>query len=140
MKTSTQRLRPLVLMCAVLSTAASADELTETRLEAYYAAWNSGKVEEVMSFFAPDVVYEDVATGDLAKGTEAVRAFAKKFLEGTPGVQVKPTSMLIGPASAAVEWTMSAGTGEEAWSVRGAAVLQHANGLITRATDYWNAE
>jgi steroid delta-isomerase-like uncharacterized protein len=130
----------MALLCAMLTAAAGAAELTEAHVKAYYAAWSSGKVDTVMTCFAPDIVYEDVATGDLAKGTDAVRAFAKKFLEGTPGVKVEPTSILIGPASAAVEWTMSAGTGEEAWQVRGAAILEHADGRITRATDYWNAE
>ena len=39
---------------------------------------------------------------------------------------------------AAVEWVMSGGTGEEAWSVRGVCVLETREGKISRATDYWD--
>ncbi|MBK6659610.1 MAG: nuclear transport factor 2 family protein [Proteobacteria bacterium] len=114
--------------------------LTDARVRAYYAAWSSGKVEEVMSYFAPDTVYEDVATGELATGTTEVRAFATKFLQSSPGVTVEPTSILVGEHAAAVEWTMKAGTGKDAWSVRGAAILQHRDGQIVRATDYWDSK
>ncbi|MCA9233561.1 MAG: hypothetical protein KDA57_23175, partial [Planctomycetales bacterium] len=61
-------------------------------------------------------------------------------LDSAPGVKITPTSILVGDTSAAVEWTMSAGEGDEAWSVRGVAILNHAGGKITRATDYWDAE
>lgn len=118
----------------------AAAELSEARLRAYYAAWSSGKVEEVMSYFAPDTVYEDVATGELATGTTEVRAFATKFLQSSPGVTVEPTSILIGDHAAAVEWTMKAGTGKDAWSARGAAILQHRDGQIVRATNYWDSK
>ena len=92
-----------------------------------------------MAYFADAIVYEDGATGDMADGRAVVRAFAVKFLEETPGVQVVPTSILVGSETAAVEWTMSAGEGDHAWQMRGAAILHHAGGRITRATDYWDA-
>ncbi len=119
---------------------AGAAELTADDIRAYYGAWSEGNLDKVMGYFTADAVYEDVATGDLATGKDAVRAFAKKFLDNTPGVRVDPTSVLVGDASAAVEWTMSAGTGSEAWSVRGVAIIEHSGGRITKATDYWNSE
>jgi len=130
----------LLALVAVLSAPVGAAEIDEARIKAYYAAWSGGNLDTLMGYFAPNAVYEDVATGDLSTGTDAIRAFAKKFLEATPGVKVEPTSILIGTESAAVEWTMSAGAGAEAWSVRGVAMLKHEGGQITRATDYWNAE
>ena len=126
------------LMLSMVATCASAGELTEERVRAYYAAWSSGNVNEVMAFFTPDVVYEDVATGELAKGTAEVRGFATKFLTESPGVKVEPTSILVGEHSAVVEWTMAAGTGKDAWTVRGVAILEHRGGQIARATDYWD--
>ncbi len=129
-----------LLCCVMVSFVASAETLNEARVRAYYQAWSSGDVDQVMPYFASTIVYEDVATGERAAGTAEVRAFAAKFLSSTPGVQVEPGSVLVGPTSAAVEWTMSAGEGEAAWSVRGVAIIDHADGLITRATDYWNAE
>ena len=128
----------LSLMLSMAASCASAGGLTEERVRAYYAAWSSGNVSEVMTFFTPDVVYEDVATGELAKGATEVRSFAAKFLAGSPGVKVEPTSVLVGERSAAVEWTMGAGTGKDAWTVRGVAILEHRDGQIARATDYWD--
>lgn len=129
-----------VVLLVCMANPLSAAELTEKAIKDYYSAWSDANLDNVLSFFADGAIYEDVATGDLSTGKEQIRAFAKKFLEGTPGVKVVPTSVLIGNGSAAVEWTMSAGTGQEAWSVRGAAIIQHHEGYITRATDYWNAE
>ncbi len=128
----------LALTLLMASACVTAGELTEDRVRAYYAAWSSGNVSEVMTFFTPDVVYEDVATGGLAKGAAEVRSFAAKFLDGSPGVNVEPTSVLVGERSAAVEWTMGAGTGKDAWTVRGVAILEHRDGQIARATDYWD--
>ena len=46
----------LSLMLSMVATFASAGELTEDRVRAYYAAWSTGNVSEVMTFFSPDVV------------------------------------------------------------------------------------
>lgn len=130
----------LFLTLSIVCVCVSAADLTEDRVRAYYAAWSSGEVDELMTYFAPDVVYEDVATGELAKGPDEVRAFASKFLAGSPGVKVQPTSILLGERAAAVEWTMGAGSGADAWTVRGVTVLQHRDGQIARATDYWDSK
>ena len=114
--------------------------LSNEQINAYYEAWSSGNDDTVMSYFADSIVYEDVATEKVSSGPTEVRAFATKFLDSAPGVKITPTSILVGDTSAAVEWTMSAGEGDEAWSVRGVAILNHAGGKITRATDYWDAE
>lgn len=135
-----KRSMSVVLLVALIAAApiTAAAGLTEARVRTYYAAWSSGNVEQLMTFFAPDAVYEDVATGELAKGATEVRAFASKFLQASPGVTVEPTSILIGDQSAAVEWTMKAGTGKDAWTVRGVAMIRHRDGQIVRATDYWD--
>ena len=142
MMTAHKHLMSLALSFALLAAIpfAGAAGLTEARLRDYYAAWSSGNVDEVMTYFTPDAVYEDVATAELATGAAQVRAFASKFLQSSPGVKVEPTSVVIGDHSAAVEWTMGAGAGKDAWTVRGAAILQHRDGQITRATDYWNSK
>ncbi|HJP35782.1 MAG TPA: nuclear transport factor 2 family protein [Gammaproteobacteria bacterium] len=137
---------PLVLALASVLIAcngvasATAAEITEETIETYYAAWSNHDVDAVMAYFTDDCVYEDVATGDLATGEKEIRAFAKKFLDGTPDVKVTPASITIGGARAAVEWIMSAGSGDEAWSVRGVAILVLRDGRISRATDYWDVE
>ena len=142
MMTAHKHLMSLALSFALLAAIpfAGAAVLTEARVRDYYAAWSSGNVDEVMTYFTPDAVYEDVATAELATGAAEVRTFASKFLQSSPGVKVEPTNVVIGDHSAAVEWTMGAGAGKDAWTVRGAAILQHRDGQITRATDYWNSK
>lgn len=127
-----------VVLGLSLTAAGQAAELTERDIRNYYQAWSDGDVDALMAYFAETIVYEDVATGDLARGRDEVRKFAATFLAETPGVKVTPTRVLVGKDGAAVEWTMGAGEGDDAWSVRGACMLEHANGRITRATDYWN--
>ena len=83
----------LSLTLSMIATCPSAEELTDERVRAYCAAWSSGNVSEVMTFFTPDVVYEDVATGELAKGADEVRSFAAKFLAGSPGDNPGPLQM-----------------------------------------------
>lgn len=138
----TQRYFGFALSLVLFASAsfAAAAELDEARVRAYYTAWTSANVDALMTYFTPDTVYEDVATGELARGAAEVRAFATKFLQSSPGVSVEPTSILVGAHSAAVEWTMKAGTGKDAWEVRGVAILQHHDGQITRATDYWDSK
>ena len=114
--------------------------IDEAAVEAYYAAWSNHDIKTVVGYFTEDCIYEDVATGDLAQGHDELRAFAKKFLDDTPGVKVVPQSITIGKKRAAVEWLMSGGSGADAWSVRGVAILEIKDGLFSRATDYWNVD
>lgn len=121
------------------STATAAD-VNEDWMRAYYAAWTKGDVDAVMGHFSKEIVYADVATGDRAAGTQEVRAFVQKFVDTNPGVELTTASITIAKSSAAVEWVMSGGSGDEAWSVPGVCIFQLDNGRISRATDYWNKE
>ncbi len=140
--------KPLVLSAVfVLLSAAVAgamhhakNSISEADLRAYYEAWSKGDVDKVMSYFSDDIVYADVATGANNSGREAVRAFAQKFVDENPGVALTASSVTVAAKSAAVEWVMSGGTGDEAWSVPGVCVFKIADGKITHATDYWNKE
>ena len=116
----------------------SETEISKADIEAYYEAWTQQDVDAIMGYFTEDIVYEDVATGKLNTGTEAVRGFVQGFADNYKGVSLVPASVVIGHGGAAVEWVMSGGTGDEAWSVRGACVLDTRDGKISRATDYWD--
>jgi steroid delta-isomerase-like uncharacterized protein len=117
-----------------------ATELDEDKMQAYYAAWSNGDVEAIMGYFGEDIVYADVPTKAKYSGSEAVRAFVQKFSEDYAGVKLTAASITIGTSSAAVEWVMSGGEGDQAWSVPGVCVFKLKNGLITSATDYWHKE
>ena len=124
---------------SLVSAASHSDtEINKANIETYYEAWTQGDVDTIMGYFTDDIVYEDVATGALNTGAEAVRGFAQGFADKYKGVSLVPASVVIGHGGAAVEWVMSGGTGEEAWSVRGVCVLETRKGKISRATDYWD--
>ncbi len=110
------------LAVALLGGPVWAAEIDDAGVRAYYDAWSRGDVDAIMGYFSDDIVYADVATGAHERGTEAVRAFAQKFVDGNPGVTLEVASVTIGPKSAAVEWVMKGGSGDEAWSVPGVCV------------------
>lgn len=115
-----------------------AGELGEGDINRYFEAWSASDVDKIMSYFGDGIVYEDVTTEELSTGGKEVRAFTQKFLNSTPGVKLIPNNIIISNNKAAIEWVMSAGTGDEAWEIRGVSIMQHENGKITRVTDYWN--
>jgi len=118
----------------------SAAEMNEDAMKAYYAAWTSGDVDTIMGYFSDDIVYSDIPTGKHASGREAVRAFVQNFVDNYAGVKLTAATVTIGATSAAVEWVMSGGSGEEAWSVPGMCAFQLKDGFITSATDYWHKQ
>ncbi|MEM7291776.1 MAG: nuclear transport factor 2 family protein [Pseudomonadota bacterium] len=118
----------------------SAAELDESAFRDIYDAWSTADIDKLMGYFSDDIVYSDVPMGTRNEGTEAVRAFAMAFFKNYAGVKLLPASITVGTNSAAVEWVMSGGTGDEAWSIPGVCVFEMKDGKITRATDYWDKE
>ena len=53
-------------------------------LRQYYAAWDSGDLEAITSWFDDDVVLEDVPTGHAARGAEEARTFVSGALKMAP--------------------------------------------------------
>jgi|TARA_B100000530_G_C15558813_1_gene329668 steroid delta-isomerase-like uncharacterized protein len=129
----------LILVCTV-SYGVVANTINDESMQSYYAAWTKGDVDGVMSYFTDDIVYADVATGARSSGTTEVRAFVQKFVDNYAGVKLAVASITIGESSAAVEWVMSGGTAEEAWSIPGVCVFKIVDGRFSSATDYWNKE
>ena len=140
MKTRSSVLWGLILAVALPGSVATAEKITPEAMRAYYAAWSSGDVDAIMAYYTDEIVYADVATGARASGSQEVRAFAQKFVDENPGVKLTTASVTIGESSAAVEWVMSGGSGEDAWSVPGVCVFKLDGERISSATDYWNKE
>lgn len=69
----------------------SADRLAEavaSRLADYLDAFNSGDAEAVGSFWAPEAVWLDEATGEQATGRDAVVAGFRELFAETPGARL----------------------------------------------------
>jgi steroid delta-isomerase-like uncharacterized protein len=112
--------------------------LSEGDVNNYFEAWSAGDVDKIMAYIDEGIVYEDIPTSKLSTGQDETRSFIQKFLDDSPGLKLIPNNIMILNNKAAIEWTMSGGTGDEAWETRGATVMGHDNGKINRITDYWN--
>ena len=133
----------LALFLVLFSTTLSAGhhghaKLNDRTVRDYFNGWDTADIEKVMSYFSADIVYEDVLKAQLASGTVAVKAFVQQFNTDFAGARLAVESVTIGKKGAAAEWIISGGSGDEAWSVRGASIMEHKGGKISKVTDYWD--
>ena len=107
----------------------------------YLAAWNAHDSEALLSLFANDCVYEDVALGRIEQGKERVRSLVQSVFADLEDFRMEAKS-----AFGATEWTMTGtfvhssvpgltATGRS-FAVRGATILQLRDGKIHRNSDY----
>ena len=123
---------------ALISVSTTASALDEAAVRDYFKGLDTADIGKVMSYLTTDIVYEDVPNAEISKGSVAAKAFVEQFFTDFAGARLAVDSVTIGKNGAAVEWTMNAGIGEEAWSVRGASVMEHKGGKISKVTDYWD--
>lgn len=133
----------LALFLVLFSTTLSAGhhghaKLNDRTVRDYFNGWDTADIEKVMSYFSADIVYEDVLKAQLASGTVAVKAFVQQFNTDFAGARLAVESVTIGKKGAAAEWIISGGSGDEAWSVRSASIMEHKGGKISKVTDYWD--
>ena len=127
-----------ILLASLMGVSSIATALEESAVRDYFAGWDTADITKVMSYFSADIVYEDVPKAEIAKGTSEVKVFIGKFFTDFAGARLAVESVTVGESGAAAEWTISGGSGEEAWSLRGASVMKHKNGKISKVTDYWD--
>jgi steroid delta-isomerase-like uncharacterized protein len=104
-------------------------------------------LDGLVQLFSDDVVYEDVALGVVNRGQDALRTFASRFITAFPDVTLELSTRFATPTQAGAEWVMRgtqtgdlperAATGRRI-DVRGASILEFANGKIRRVADYWD--
>lgn len=119
----------------------------ETLYQDYIAAWRAHDVDAVLSFFAHDGVYEDVALGTVSRSAAEVREFVQASLTAIPDIIVEPKRVFATADRLCSEWTMSGthagdfpglpATGRR-FSVEVASIIEWEDGKIRRNTDYWN--
>jgi steroid delta-isomerase-like uncharacterized protein len=114
----------------------------------YLGAWNSHDGNKVASFMADDVVYEDLAVGQVHEGKAAVGAFVQRTYVFSKDVRFVSVSEQGSGDSYAFEWEMiGTNTGEGAglpatnkpFHIRGVSVgVLDSSGKIKHNRDYWN--
>lgn len=112
--------------------------------EQWIAAWNSHSPDKMLSLFADDVVYEDVAFGEVSHGTSELRKFFLSEIEGVPDLELKLQRSDIHNGHGTIEWTFSGTdkgvfkTGKK-FSVRGVSVIEMRGGKISRNLDFYDS-
>lgn len=112
------------------------------------AAW-TGDPAGVANLHADDAVLEDVATGAVFEGADAIRAHIEEIRAGLPDADMTVSSGFIGDDHAALEYVFSGtytgqlpglfpGSGQPV-TVRGAALFELKAGRIVREAHYYDA-
>jgi ketosteroid isomerase-like protein len=101
----------------------------------YNAAWNHQDPDEVCSFHATTVVFQNHTAGERAEGAEAVRARIAAIFSRWPDLAFRSRRTYVGEAFVACEWTATAPDGR---SVEWAEVdsFPLSDGLIARKDVY----
>jgi steroid delta-isomerase-like uncharacterized protein len=141
----------LVFPVAVDRSAARAadNQALEHVLEQWAAAWSSNDVEKLLPLFADNVVYEDVTFGAVNHGRKELHDFAKATFEAFADLKFELKSRVIAAdgKSGAMEWVWRGRqikdlpelpATNKPFEVRGASVVEFADGKISRNSDYWD--
>ncbi len=120
---------------------------TERVIEDWARYWSSHELDHLLPLFTDDVVYEDVTLGQVNHGKDELRTFAEGFFAGFPDVTFELTSRFAAGSQGGAEWVMRGthrgdmpgmpATGKQL-EVRGASILEFADGKIRRCSDYWD--
>jgi steroid delta-isomerase-like uncharacterized protein len=139
----------LVVLLALPAIAAPADGKSESDTgaavaERWIAGWNSHNPDKMLPLFTDDILYEDVAFGEVSHGKAEVRKFILSEIEGVPDLQLKLVRADIRDGHGTIEWTFS-GTDKDVFktgkkfSVRGVSVVEMRDGKISRNLDFYDA-
>jgi steroid delta-isomerase-like uncharacterized protein len=136
-----------VLLLLALTVAASPDVkgASDTAIaEKWIAAWNSHSPDKMLPLFSDDIVYEDVAFGELSHGKAEVSKFAASEFEAVPDLELKLLRSDIHGGHGTIEWSFS-GTDKDIYktgkkfTVRGVSVIDVRNGKIVRNLDFYDS-
>lgn len=110
-------------------------------------AWNSHNMEQVLSFYSPQYVAEDVGQAFLLRGHEGVRAMLETYWQAFPDLEFTVMDAVVQDSRLAIVW-MAEGTHQgtimnipptgHRVAVRGVSILDIEEGLIVRGQYIWD--
>ena len=98
----------------------------------------------MLPLFTDDLLYEDVAFGEVSHGKAELRKFFVSEIEAVPDIELKLVRADIHNGHGTIEWTFS-GTDKDVFktgkkfSVRGVSVIDLRDGKISRNLDFYDA-
>jgi ketosteroid isomerase-like protein len=112
----------------------------EETVRSYLAAFAGGDPDVIAGFVASGFVNEHAsALGRRSEGADEYRSRLPDFLASLPGLRYDVESVIADGDRVCVEYRLTATSDGHPIDVSGAMVLDVADGLITRRTDYWDA-
>lgn len=111
------------------------------------AAWSSHDIEKILSFYADDCSFEDMALGRVSHGKEEMRAYIKESYTGFPDFRIELKSFFASGNHACIEWiTRGTHKGDlpgipatgKSFSFPAVAVIELKEGKAKRETDYYD--
>jgi steroid delta-isomerase-like uncharacterized protein len=115
-----------------------------TLAEQWVAAWNSHTPDKMLPLFTDDVLYEDVAFGEVNHGKAELSKFAASEFDAVPDLELKLLQADIHGGHGTIEWSFSGTdkgiykTGKK-FSVRGVSVIDVREGKIFRNLDFYDS-
>jgi steroid delta-isomerase-like uncharacterized protein len=121
----------------------------ENIARSFIEAWSTHNVEKLLTLFAEDCLYEEVATGTKYYGKKEIAGYAKSTLSGVPDSEFEIVTVIASDNMSTVEWIWR-GTNSVGWpdlgisatnkrlEVRGVSVMVIKDNLIQRNSDYWD--
>ncbi|MGA9529683.1 MAG: nuclear transport factor 2 family protein [Terriglobales bacterium] len=126
------------------NSASERESAEEAFAKKWIAAWNSHNPEKMLPLFADDIVYEDVAYGEISHGHTELRKFAADEFEAVPDLDLKLLHASVANNHATIEWSFS-GTDKgiyksgKKFTVRGVSVIDLRGGKIVRNLDFYDS-
>ena len=122
-----------------MNPAAFADVITQ--------AWNSHEIENVIRFYSPEYVAEDVGQAFLLRGHDGARAMLENYWQAFPDLEFTVTDTVIQDSRVAILW-MAQGTHQgtilniprtgHRVVVRGVSIVDLEDGLVIRGQYIWD--
>jgi len=121
----------------------------ENVARSFIEAWSTHNVEKLITLFAENCLYEEVATGRKYYSKKEIAGYARSTLSGVPDSEFEIVTVIAGDNMSTVEWIWK-GTNSVGWpdlgipatnkrfEVRGVSVMVIEDNLIQRNSDYWD--
>ncbi len=141
---SVAALASLVVLAIAASPSAKAAGDQNAIADKWIAAWNSHDPAKMLPVFTDDILYEDVAYGEISHGHAELRKFAGDEFEAVPDLKLKLLRAAISNGHGTIEWSFSGTdkgiykTGKK-FTVRGVSVIDVRDGKIARSLDFYDS-
>lgn len=108
-------------------------------LDDYVAAWNSGDADQLISFFADDLVYTDIAMGKTFSH-QTMSEFLPQFYANNENVYFEVIFASANDDSISWEWRMTGNKKDGTQYDRlGMSITEIIDGKVAKNRDYWSS-